>query len=158
MIRIRANVMLALSATLASALLLTAAQGATAASASGMPPPNALPGEGSWQSTDDVHTQDSIAVADDATTASVISMWRSNTPGDNSIAWQVVQNNRVYPIQGAAAVGESARECGRPVRESPGRAVARNGARSGGSPSANHALTVPGPDSHPRGMQGYGKA
>jgi hypothetical protein len=108
MIRIRANIMLALSATLASALLLTAAQGVTVASASSMPPPKPLTGEGRWQSTDDVHTQDSIAVADDATTASVISMWRSNTPGDNSIAWQVVQNDRVYPIQGAAAVSENA--------------------------------------------------
>jgi hypothetical protein len=102
--RIRARIMLALVTTLASALVLMTVQGASAASE---PPTRTLPGEGSWMPTG-IHSQDSIAVAEDTTTGSTIAMWRSNSPGDNSIAWQVNQNGQSYPIQGANAQSENA--------------------------------------------------
>jgi hypothetical protein len=102
--RIRARIMLALVTTLASALVLTTVQGASAASE---PPTKTLPGEGSWLSTS-IHSQDSIAVADDTITDSTVAIWRSNTPGDNSIAWQVNQNGFSYDIQGANAQSENA--------------------------------------------------
>jgi hypothetical protein len=102
--RIRARIMLALVTTLASALVLMTVQGASAASE---PPTKTLPGEGSWMATG-IHSQDSIDVADDPTTESTIAMWRSNTPGDNTIAWQVEQDGFAYDIQSANAQSENA--------------------------------------------------
>jgi hypothetical protein len=102
--RIRARIMLALVTTLASALVLMTVQGASAASE---PPTKTLPGEGSWMATG-IHSQDTITVADDTTTDSTIAMWRSNTPGDNSLAWQVNQDGHPYDIQGANAQSENA--------------------------------------------------